>query len=90
MVSIADRSKNWYNLARRVLRDPVFLSGPLVHRPLVGNPRREGLTWAFLRESLYLRERARNINPRAATDPFADFAVGPSTVGHLYHIRDMS
>lgn len=74
---INSRSKNWYNLARRVPCDPGLPPRPPAPPPdwpwivNVGDPRQRGLTWAFLRESLYLRERARNINPRGSEESLA-------------------
>lgn len=71
---INSRSKNWYNLARRVPCEPrsippLTFAAILCTRWFVGNRCQEGLTWAFLHESLYLRERARNINPGLVHEP---------------------
>lgn len=71
---INSRSKNWYNLARRVPCEPrsiplLTFASILCARWFVGNHCQEGLTWAFLHESLYLRERARNINPGLVHEP---------------------
>lgn len=72
---INSRSKNWYNLARRVPCEPrpippylcLHSMYPLVCRQSL--PGTRCLTWAFLHESLYLRERARNINPGLVHEP---------------------
>lgn len=81
---INSRSKNWYNLARRVLGEPSCpLWPPLAAscaRWFVGNRCQEGLTWAFLRQSLYLRERARNINPGPAHQPRPNWPPVPSEI----------
>lgn len=72
MVSIADRKTGTIlHAAFPASLDPSLLTfaSILCTRWFVGNHCQEGLTWAFLHESLYLRERARNINPGLVHEP---------------------
>lgn len=72
MVSIADRKTGTIlHAAFPASLDPSLLTfaSILCARWFVGNHCQEGLTWAFLHESLYLRERARNINPGLVHEP---------------------
>lgn len=81
MVSIADR-KTGTILHAAFSTIPSTLSSTLCPAlsqsqlsAILANAHGPCLTWAFLRESLYLRERARNINPFAprgkGASPFA-------------------